>query len=47
MNCPDCRGQVELEFWENFTTDKMPMEDGYYRCPKCQQTYNPEDIDED
>jgi len=46
--CPDCRGGVELELIDSYLGQELICypKDPHYKCPKCKQEYDVEDIDE-
>ena len=49
MNCPDCKGQVELDLC-NMAEDihgELRCCEEYYRCPKCKQEYEIRDLMEE
>lgn len=48
MNCPDCRNsklEIICTCLDN-DGELIAMEDSIYKCPKCKQEYNPEDLEE-
>ena len=42
--CPDCRGMVELEEMCMDYNEEIEYQCPYYRCPKCRQEYELEDL---
>jgi len=50
MNCPDCRGQVELEkhyvYHSDPDDDEGELESPIYCCPKCRANFDPEDLED-
>ena len=50
MNCPDCRGQVKMDYidsWIGGVFDDTSKIEPYYKCPKCKAEFEPEDLEEE
>jgi len=48
LNCPDCKGRVELKLIGSLHDKDQQEIDGeeYYRCPVCRTNFDSEDLDE-
>lgn len=53
MDCPDCKGSVEMELMKVYVHAPYEPEEGeceivdpYYKCPKCKQEFDKEDLEE-
>ena len=51
MNCPDCKGSIDLKKVNKMTditgnADFLQLDEIYYKCPKCKKEFEAEDLEE-